>query len=33
MIIEIRAGEGGKDAEEFTGELAASYQRYLSGAG
>ena len=33
MIIEIRAGEGGKDAEQFTSELGASYQRHLREAG
>ncbi len=29
MIIEIRAGEGGADAELFVGELASSYVRML----
>lgn len=33
MIIEIRAGEGGKDAERFTHELGSAYQKYLIEAG
>ncbi len=33
MIIEIRAGEGGRDSEQFVGELAECYIRHLDSAG
>lgn len=33
MIIEIRAGEGGRDSELFVGELAQAYRQYLESAG
>ena len=28
VIIEIRAGEGGKDAQKFVGQLAAIYEKF-----
>lgn len=33
MIIEIRAGEGGADAEAFVRELAEAYMRHMDGCG
>ena len=33
MIIEVRAGEGGKDAESFVHELAQAYLHHLEALG
>lgn len=33
MIIEIRAGEGGRDSEQFVDELAECYIRHLEAVG